>query len=199
MSSVPEVLPPTPAAAGTRARLLDVAEALLDHAGPAHVDRVTTRALCQAAGVTAPTLYHHFGDKKGLLAALVTRTSKAFIAAKATSVPTENPVEDLRRGWDAWVDFALAHPALFVLAMGDPRAAPDAMAVAHGRLRDLLARVERAGRLALPLPLAIETVWAASQGVTALLARRAYGDAALDDLPAVSAALREAVVAVVTA
>ncbi len=199
MSGVLEPSPSTTAAAGTRARLLDVAEALLDRAGPAHVDRVTTRALCQAAGVKAPTLYHHFGDKKGLLAALVARTSEAFLATKATVVPTDDPVEDLRRGWDTWVDFALAHPALFVLAMGDPRAAPAAMAAAHGRLRDILARAEVVGRLALPLPLATEVVWAASQGVTALLARRAYGDASLDDLSSVNAALREAVVSAVTA
>ena len=51
-----------------RTRIVEAAAGLLANA--ADVD-ISTRAACEAAGVTAPTLYHHFGDKQGLLAAVV--------------------------------------------------------------------------------------------------------------------------------
>jgi AcrR family transcriptional regulator len=171
---------------------------LLAAAGPAHVDQVTTRAVCEAAGVTAPTLYHHFGDKDGLVAAVVARTAADVLATKGAVRLSRDPVADVRRGWDAWVAFALAHPALFALVVASPRAAPEATAGGYARLGALLARVEAAGRLAVPLPLALDAVWAAAQGVTALLVQRAYADRPLDDVPRVSAALRDAVLAAVT-
>ena len=50
-----------------RTRILETAAGLLAQSADADV---STRAVCDAAGVTAPTLYHHFGDKDGLLAAV---------------------------------------------------------------------------------------------------------------------------------
>ncbi|MFC4858617.1 TetR/AcrR family transcriptional regulator [Actinophytocola glycyrrhizae] len=52
--------------APTRDRLLTAATELLT-ASP----EVSTRAICERAGVQAPTLYHYFGNKQGLLAAVV--------------------------------------------------------------------------------------------------------------------------------
>lgn len=43
----------------------------------------TTRAVCKAAGVTSPTLYHHFGDKDGLALALVRQGSPSSWRASA--------------------------------------------------------------------------------------------------------------------
>ena len=186
--------PPT----GTRTRILDTAAALLAGIGPAHVDQLTTRAVCDAAGVTAPTLYHHFGDKNGLVAAVVARTAEAFLAAKASAAPPDDPVEDLRRGWDTWVAFALEHPALFALAMASPRAGPGAKAAAYARLRAIVARAEAAGRLTVSAACAADTTWAAAQGMTTLLIERAYADAPIEDLATVSATLRGAVLAAVT-
>src|ERR1043166_9284910 len=48
----------------TRDRLLLAAAQLMDEAGGTSV---STRAICQRAGVEAPTLYHHFGSKQGLV------------------------------------------------------------------------------------------------------------------------------------
>ena len=62
-----------------RTRILETAAGLL--AQSADVD-VSTRAICDAAGVTAPTLYHHFGDKDGLLAAVVDFGWAAFLETK---------------------------------------------------------------------------------------------------------------------
>ena len=51
-------------AAIARDRLLLAAAELLDAADGSEV---STRAICDRAGVQAPTLYHHFGSKQGLL------------------------------------------------------------------------------------------------------------------------------------
>ncbi|MGY2061225.1 TetR/AcrR family transcriptional regulator, partial [Nocardia gipuzkoensis] len=55
--------------ASTRTRLLDAAAQLLVESSG---KQITTRAICELAGVQAPTLYHHFGDKQGLLDAVAT-------------------------------------------------------------------------------------------------------------------------------
>ena len=46
------------------ARLIDCALTLFASGGET---ALTTRAVCGMAGVTAPTLYHHFGTLDGLL------------------------------------------------------------------------------------------------------------------------------------
>jgi AcrR family transcriptional regulator len=43
---------------------------------------LTTRKVCELADVTAPTLYHHFGDKQGLMQAVAKRKMLAFFSGK---------------------------------------------------------------------------------------------------------------------
>jgi AcrR family transcriptional regulator len=52
----------------TRTRMVKAAESLL-RASPEH--DLSTRAVCEAADVGAPMLYRLFGDKNGLIAAVV--------------------------------------------------------------------------------------------------------------------------------
>ena len=47
----------------TRRAILDAAERLLASGGE---EQVSIRELCLRAGVSPPTIYHHFGDKAGL-------------------------------------------------------------------------------------------------------------------------------------
>lgn len=42
-------------------------------------DAVGVQELVSAAGVTKPTLYHHFGNKEGVLAALIARDAQPFL------------------------------------------------------------------------------------------------------------------------
>ncbi len=51
----------------TRQSIIESAHALVRAHGPRHV---TVEAVAQAAGVTRPTVYAHFGDRKGLLTAV---------------------------------------------------------------------------------------------------------------------------------
>ena len=82
-----------------RTRILETAAGLL--AQSTEVD-VSTRAICDAAGVTAPTLYHHFGDKDGLLAAVVDFGWAAFLETKraVAAVVHDHVADDVRAGWD---------------------------------------------------------------------------------------------------
>jgi len=81
--------------ASTEDEIPRAAAEVLERGGPA---ALTTRAVCEAAGVTSPTLYHHFGD--GLAAALVRRGMTEFMSRKRALQDTDDPMQLLRAGWD---------------------------------------------------------------------------------------------------
>lgn len=62
----------------SRTRLLDVALTLFASRG---FDAVGVQEIVEAAGVTKPTLYHHFGNKIGLLRSLIDRHGTPLTAA----------------------------------------------------------------------------------------------------------------------
>jgi AcrR family transcriptional regulator len=146
--------------------MLSAAADLLARGGP---DAVTTRAVCQAAGVTAPTLYHHFGGKDGLLRAVVTQGIKTFMAHKRANRQTADALADLRRGWDRWIAFALERPKLFRLMVESTRSDPSVSQEAFVIMRAIVERLAVEGRLTIDVDTAARTVWAASNGVLALL------------------------------
>jgi AcrR family transcriptional regulator len=178
---------------GTRDDILSAAGALLARHG---VAGTSTRAVCDAAGVTAPTLYHHFGDKRGLLEAVVDDGFERYMADKRAAVfAGDDPVENLRRGWDAHVAFGLAHPASYAVMFAPTEDAqvPAAATAAMGFLLQLLSDVQAAGRLAIEADLALQIAASAAHGLTSL--RIAWPDAPWHEQ--VSATLREAMIAAV--
>jgi AcrR family transcriptional regulator len=173
---------------GTRERILHSAARLLAESGG---EPVSTRAVCSAAGVGAPTLYHHFGDKDGLLDAVVAYGFDRYLEEKRALPPTGDPVQDLRNGWDAHVEFGLAQPAFYALMYGAGRRA----GASEEAYRILLQRTEavgRAGRLRVPVKAAANMIHAAGVGVTLNLISGEAGD------PDLSPRTREAVLAAVT-
>ena len=186
------------ARSGTRSRIVTVAATLLKEQGPV---AVTTRAVADGAGVQAPTIYRHFGDKDGLLEAVAEHVMEGYVAAKAARerAATEagnDPVEDLRASWDAQIDFGLTNPAVFRLlsdparAQGSP-AARAGQAVLEGRVH----RVALAGRLRVGERRAVDLVQAAGVGAIQLLLSRPPQDRDR----ALSTALLDAVLARVLA
>lgn len=159
----------------TRQRILEVTAELLQLSP---VEPVSTRAICRAANVTAPTLYHHFGDKNGLYDAVVTYGFESYLTAKHALIPTADPIADLRHAWDAHVEFGVTHPALYALMYGTARAGVGSPAAveAHAVLTALLARVAQAGGLLLEIEQATSTLEAACVGAT-LQAIRGGSDA----------------------
>lgn len=157
----------------TKSRLTEVAAELLRAHGPAGV---TTRGVAEAAGVQAPTIYRLFGDKDGLLEAVAEHVLATFVSAKAATVEAAkvddtDPLEDLRAGWDAQIEFGTANPMLFGF-LNDPARGMHSPAVASG-LRVLQERVHRvaiAGMLRVSEQRAVDLIRAAGTGtVTTIL------------------------------
>lgn len=81
---------------------------------------VSTRGVCEAAGVTQPVLYRIFGDKRGLLDALADLGLERYAARKGELEVSDDPLADLSAGWDDHMAFATDNPALYQL-MFSPR------------------------------------------------------------------------------
>jgi AcrR family transcriptional regulator len=61
------------------------------------------------AGVTAPTIYHHFGDKAALVARVVDDCFADFDAPSRIARPARSG-EALRWAFDRYVEYGLRHP-----------------------------------------------------------------------------------------
>ncbi|WP_020138212.1 TetR/AcrR family transcriptional regulator [Streptomyces sp. 351MFTsu5.1] len=145
-----------------REKILEAATELL--AGASAAD-VSTRAVCERAGVGAPMLYRLFGDKAGLLAAVVDRGFEQYLASKRAARPSEDPVEDLKDGWDNHMRFALEHPSHYRLMYSPELTAPPAAAQeAHDLLHGILERCAAEGRLTVPPALATRMIMSANVG-----------------------------------
>lgn len=171
----------------TETKILDAAAALLEEQGP---DGLTTRAVCEAAGVRAPTLYHHFGDKGGLERALIRRGMTEFMERKRTPPPSAEPLVQLRFGWDVALEFALKHPVLYSLIAEHARAQPALIADAYALMHSRVQRLVDMGRFRGPVDATARAIWAASQGAQSLVLQ----GVSHKDIEAVSDLLFEAVV-----
>ena len=151
----------------TRRAILDAAETLLTSGGE---QAVSIREVCRLARVTAPTVYHHFGDK----AALVDRVVDTCFAElerefRGRRRPTD-PVAALRWGFDRYVAYGVAHPAHYRLmfARRPSRSTPASLA-SYDTLRQGVAAVAAAGRLRVAVEDATAAFWATLHGITSLL------------------------------
>jgi len=163
---------PVAETAQTRDRLLAAAAELLEEAAGGDV---STRAICDRAGVRSPTLYHHFGSKEGLLDAVVSHGLREFLAS-VDEPPAEDPVAHVREGWDLHVQFGLENPSFYAFVYGRTRIGQPCAVVADLRamVLDALEPAARHGRLRVTPEEAASQIVAASSGVVlALIAQPA--------------------------
>lgn len=120
-----------------RERYLDAAIAVISDEGPG----ASMEAIAQAAGVSKPILYRHFGDREGLVEALAER----FVGELAERLGAildsgGDPIELLRRSIDAYVDTIEDDPSLyrFLTSRIPPRGA--ALSSLVDRLAAVIAR-----------------------------------------------------------
>ncbi|WP_405742174.1 TetR/AcrR family transcriptional regulator [Streptomyces sp. NBC_00028] len=177
-----------------RRRIVMAAVELLEKGGP---DAVSTRAVAAAAGMQAPAIYRLFGDKEGLLEAVAEHGYAQFLESKRAQLDPapQDPVEELRRGWDLVVEFGVSRPELFAVmnrATGrGPQAAHRAgLEILHGRVRRLAA----AGWLRVDEELAAQIIQATGQG--AVITWHSTPEERRN--PALLSVLRESMVAAVT-
>ncbi|MFF2959204.1 TetR/AcrR family transcriptional regulator [Streptomyces sp. NPDC057963] len=184
--------PGTPAREQTRRRVIDAATDLLERGGR---DAVTTRAVADAAGLQPPALYRLFGDKEGLLDAVAEYGFTRFLAAKQQIDPApQDPVKELRDGWDTVVEFGLANPALYTLMYGEPTRSTAVFQIGLELLMDRIRRIAAAGLLRVEEGLAAQIVHATAGGaiLTWLSVREPERD------PALLVALRESMITTIT-
>ena len=152
-----------------RTRILEAAADLLSRSSEADF---STRAVCEAAGVGAPALYRQFGDKEGLLSAVVDLGFEKYLAGKRAAKASDDPVQDLRSGWDNHVAFAVDNPNYYRLMYSGLATPPKAAAEAHALLLEVLERCAAAGRLKVSVETAGKMVMAANAGVALSLITR---------------------------
>lgn len=148
-----------------RQRIVDAAATLLEKEGR---EALTTRSVCAAAGIQAPTLYRLFTDMNGLLDEVADAGLNRYLAEKQELEPTDDPVADLRRGWANHIEFGVQNPAYYLLMYGRPQAGTRSRAAERG-LEGLVVLVERisvAGLLAVNVETAVEMVHSAGVGLT---------------------------------
>jgi AcrR family transcriptional regulator len=151
----------------TRRAILDAAGGLLATGGEAGL---SIREVCARAGVTAPTVYHHFGDKAALVDRIVEDCFTEFDQAGAARTPPADPVEALRWAADGYLAYGVAHPTHYRLMFQQRPARPSAAGLAsYDRLRRLIAAIAAAGRLVPPLEDATAAFWCTVHGVTSLV------------------------------
>ena len=129
-----------------RNRILDVTESLLKSVGR---DAVTIRAVADEAAVQLPTIYRLFADKASLLDAVAERGFARYMAIESDQRDSQEPLEQLRRGWDIHVLFGLENPELYDLmyAESHSRAVTPAAQIALDGLAALIERLAASGSL----------------------------------------------------
>jgi AcrR family transcriptional regulator len=156
-----------------RAALLHAARTLLEEEG---YDALTLRAAARRAGVSQAAPYHHFKDKSALLVAVAAEGFRDFGAAmrsRMAALRHADPRARLNASGVAYVEFAVANPAVFKLMFSGvrPAASPEselamASAAAYAVLTDAVQ--------ALPAPqdegaVASLGSWALVHGLATLL------------------------------
>ena len=173
----------------TRDALVAAALTVLEQGGEG---QFSTRAVCALANVTAPTLYHHFGNADGLLSAAMAQAFAEFLARKIAAVKSPDPVAALHEGWDDYVQFAAARPRLYVAMMS--RFMQGAEIPAARQAADMLLAGMRAiaaeGRLAVPAEAAADHAWAAANAAALLYVTAAQRGAGPPE-PSLVADIRE--------
>ena len=154
-----------------RTVIIREATGLLREGGP---EAVTTRAVAARAGVQAPAIYRLFGDKEGLLEAVVETAMIQYAEAKGSSVDESvDPVDGLRLAWQEHIDFGLANPEVYRL-LDSAAGAKVSTAIALGTdvLRERVHQMAVAGLLTTSSERAVGMIHAAGHGTVLALIDR---------------------------
>jgi AcrR family transcriptional regulator len=156
-----------------RRSILDATESLLVEDG---YENFSMRRLADRCGYTAPTIYHYFGDKPGLIDALLDERFGRLLV-RLRRVPRATDAADKLRelAW-AFIRFGLRHPThyrLLTTPRGNgatpPPTAERAREILEGPLREL----HQQGRLVGgDFDAAFQSLWALVHGLISLRIHR---------------------------
>jgi AcrR family transcriptional regulator len=168
--------------AEARRAILDATEALLVEGG---YRKFSMRKLVERCGYAAPTIYHYFGDKTGLLRELVDTRFRVLVGELERVSLGDDPVENARALARAFVDFGLRHSThygllqLSHLTELSPEEAPaggehfESAEEARRILEGPMLEIDARGRLrGMDLETARQAMWALCHGVISLQTSR---------------------------
>ena len=154
--------------AEARKAILDAAEALLGETGGADF---SMRSLGQRCGYSAPTVYHYFGGKDGVIEALL-ETRLAELVERLEREPcSRDPQEELRDLFVGLIDFNGRNPGFLALmhtlsTKGEGRPAPPALERLRERFTGRIDALCQAGKLGeLDAQAAGQMLWALMHGL----------------------------------
>jgi AcrR family transcriptional regulator len=114
-------------------------------------DATSVREICEAAGVTKPTLYHFYGSKEGVYRAIVEGALERFRAQMLAALGSDGPLRDrLVAMARTYIEATLREPDLarFIMALihNPPHSAPatDFAGFYDGILSELARAIETA-------------------------------------------------------
>jgi AcrR family transcriptional regulator len=153
----------------TRQVILGAASALLAEGG----QEFSIRALTERCGYTAPTVYHYFRDKEGLMNALVDRGFEELSRQLEALPEQRDPLERQRSITRTWLLFARNNAALYRQLFSPIRVQRDESSPAVERARALMSapmdELARSGRLQMSDPEAARLLmFALTHGLTTL-------------------------------
>lgn len=153
-----------------RRAILDATEALLVESGG---EAFGVRALAARCGYTAPTIYHYFGDKDGLIDALLEERFERLLAEVRRVEQGDDPVENLRGMVHAYLRFGERNPAFYRVILATRRdgvdRSPPAVEAAVEIMLSPWEELRAAGRLlGASVEAASQSFWGLIHGLTAL-------------------------------
>lgn len=143
------------------------------------VDSVTMREVSQRIGVSRTAAYRHFKNKHEMLCAVAEEGFRAIAERYEAIVAQDrpNPLETLEALGRAYVEMALANPALYRLMFGSlltrderPASMRETAGRAFGHLPATVARCQAQGLIRPGSSLALaSTLWSMTHGLATLL------------------------------
>lgn len=135
------------------------------------VDQVSTRQICDAVGVTAPSLYYHFGDLQGLQHSAMEHAYARFMESWLEKSAASDPISRIRHGWNAQIAFCRDEPTLYsiITTQNATGAVHKHVQDAHRRVVEDFRKVQQERSLRYPPELAAQVFSAACLGATAIL------------------------------
>ena len=153
--------------------ILDAAESILVDDG---FESLTMRRLAERCGYTAPTIYHYFGDKTGLIDALLDEVFRKLVGQLQRGRRSADPLEILRSRFHAFFRFALRNPIHYHLLMTpreDAAPRPPSEEEVHALLEEPFQELAEADLLRVDDIEAVkQTFWALLHGLISLQTSR---------------------------
>jgi len=102
--------------------ILDAARDLMAEGG---LEALSMRRLADRCGYTAPTLYHYFPDKTGLIDALVDDWLATLVLEMRAVRPSADPIATTRALASVFVNLGIRNPSHYQLLVSRPEDTPD--------------------------------------------------------------------------